>query len=176
MKIKVNCYNLVILQGKIKSIESKQNAGKALTRLLLITGNYTASVYCYALLAGSRLLKEGSYITVIGKLRYSTDSKGYKIIATELYHAHEGAQFSLVTIEGYFFGEQFKHFSANKGGEVYMLPLKVVFDTGKKERTEELIKEDKPYILEGLMQYDVDSKLSIKGRHIRCTKPVEMEA
>jgi len=175
VQTKVNGYNLVILQGQIKSVERKSNNGKALSRLLTVSNGYTASVYCYALLSGNTLLKEGGWITVIGKLRYSTQSKGYKIIATNIHRAHEGANFNLITVEGYLKGNDFKHYSANKIGDVYTLPLKIEFNEGKKNKADDMVDEAFPYILEGSMRYSPEHKLIIKGEHLRCTYPVIME-
>ena len=80
-KLKTNCFNYVLGSGKVTSIEHITNEGRPLSRFFLDYNAGKISVMIYNPTEEISRLQNGDYVMVEGKLRYSTRSGSYKIMA-----------------------------------------------------------------------------------------------
>lgn len=135
-KLKTNCLNYVWGIGKVVSIEHIEHNGRPLSRFFLDYGTGMVSVMHYNAIPGIQNLKNGDSVFVEGKLRHSTRSNAYKIMAEIVVLSDSATSMVVVVLEGAPVSLesqenalviQFEHIHATKEGRGYKCPIQVSF-------------------------------------------------
>lgn len=195
--VKLNDYNLVVISGKIASVEQTEHEQHKYTRFYLkhesANGSLTIPVYLFD--TDGRYFKsmaDNDNWLITGKLRYNERKGKYKIIGVDAEPLKASESVNVAVIEALITDKMLlptgdmlmgaMHLTLRKAVEldIYKLPLNIYFSRNRSQAVNAKTEIHRTYLIEGKLRYDAPSKsFGIYGKHVKDTvaimRPIPVE-
>jgi hypothetical protein len=179
MQIKLNCFNQGILQGTVKKLVTDGERSKFLIKSKNVT--MPCRVDCRV----PEGLKEGDFVTVHCKLRYSNDYETHKLILEKIMISEfTNTPVNHFLLEGYMietintgkgvFSWMFRHNALRADGDLYRCLIEVVTYGKIAERLTAFVKPDSLYIVTGEL-INSGKKVVICADHVKDSKAINRD-
>ena len=184
----LNNFNTVILQGKVTHlISDKDKYDNVMKKFYLKTPDVSIAVNVKGSMAATVTLTEDSTVTVYGNLRFSRQSKCFKVEASRIINngmATLDNPVNYILLEGIVregmlieFGKLMANFEsinlsrpdADGASQTYQLVIPVLFTRGKASKAGQVIEVGGPLYLEGCLS---GPKIHIVGVHIKSASKI----
>lgn len=182
MATTLNCFNTVIEQGKVTKLRTDLQ-GRPTVMFYLKNQDISLSVVLKDSLALHSTIEDGESVTVIGKLRYSTKGKTYKLMASKVishgvveiknavnWMLLEGYALSFLEGENGSYDVNFESLNLSKpddngDAEGFHLPVLIKFTSGKADYAKAALNIKEPFMIEGSLASS-GAGVYVYGQHI----------